>query len=264
MRFIRVLAVPLIAAVLPSLLSAQLLRGRVLDAANRRPVPSVQVTVRGLTSASALTDSTGWFRMSLGGPGEYTLQTSVIGYQPIEQKLTVNAGEELIIDVAIAPTAVPLNPITVVARGTATGLAGFYARAQAVKRVGGGTVLMKSDIEKRNATRTAHLFSMVAGVRITADTIRFGRGGVPCRTQVYVDGVPYSNGVVDLPPETIAGIEVYRSGSQMPTQYGDRTGCGIVLIWTERPSSQGKPVNWKRVLIAAGTLAAVIVVIRKW
>jgi hypothetical protein len=206
----------------------------------------------------------GSFRLALGGPGEYALRTSVIGYLPIEQKLTVNPGEELVIDVVIAPTAVPLNPITVIARSTATGLAGFYARAEAIKRSGGGTVLMKSDIEKRNPTRTAHLFSMVTGVRINADTIRFGRGGVPCRPQVYIDGLQYSRGVVDIPPETVAGIEVYRGGSQMPTQFSDRGGCGIVLIWTERPVSQGKPISWKRLLLGAGLLTSVILVARKW
>jgi hypothetical protein len=263
MRLLRTSAVILI-AISPSFLSAQLLRGRVLNAVSRAPVSGVQVTVKGINTATALTDTTGWFRVGLAGAGDYSLQTSVLGYQSIEQKLAVNAGEELIVDVVISPTAIPINPITIVARGNANGLAGFYARAEAVKRLGGGAVLMKSDIEKRNATRASHLFSVVAGVRISADTIRFGRSGLPCRPQVYVDGLPYSNGVVDLPPEVIAGIEVYRSGSQMPALYGDRTGCGVVLIWTERPTSQGRPVNWKRLLLAAGTLAGVIIVIRHW
>ena len=262
MRLLRLVVVLAISC--PAVLNAQLVRGRVLNAANREPVAGVQIVMRGTVNASALTDSTGWFRIGLAAPGEYTFRTSIIGYLPIEQKLAVNPGEELIVDVSIAPTAIPLNPITIVARGTATGLAGFYARAEATKRIGGGTVLMKADIERRNATRTSHLFSMVSGTRIVGDTIRFGRGGVPCRPQVYVDGLAYSNGVVDIPPETIAGIEAYRSGSQMPSQYGDRTGCGVVLIWTERPSSQGKPVSWKRVLLAAGTLAGVIIVIKKW
>jgi hypothetical protein len=262
MRLIRL--VVFLALCCPALLNAQLVRGRVLNAANRQSVPGVQISMRGPVSASALTDSIGWFRLGLAGPGEYTFQTSIIGFLPIEQKLTVNPGEELIVDVSIAPAAIPLNPITIVARGTATGLAGFYARAEATKRIGGGTVLMKSDIERRNATRTSHLFSMVSGTRVVGDTIRFGRGGVPCRPQVYVDGLAYSTGVVDIPPETIAGIEAYRSGSQMPSQYGDRNGCGVVLIWTERPTSQGKPINWKRVLLAAGTLTGVILVIRKW
>jgi hypothetical protein len=59
---------------------------------------------------------------------------------------------------------------------------------------------------------------------------------------VYVDGAMVFDsrnpgyGLFDVnsvPPEHIAGIEVYTSGVQVPAKY-NRTGggCGVLLIWT--------------------------------
>ena len=63
-----------------------------------------------------------------------------------------------------------------------------------------------------------------------------------CYMDVYLDGVLIFDssksqyGLFDvntLQPETIAGIEVYTSASQIPAKY-NRTagGCGVLLIWT--------------------------------
>jgi hypothetical protein len=89
--------------------------------------------------------------------------------------------------------------------------------------------------------------------------------GGACRPRVFVDGLMYSRGdsrplrrrdgqateeeVDDLArrmdealslddighPSTIAGIEVYRSASQVPVQFGGtsvETLCGVIVIWT--------------------------------
>lgn len=89
-------------------------------------------------------------------------------------------------------------------------------------------------------------------------------GGV-CRPRVFVDGIMYARGdsrpvrleesfdteallddalqeidqglsIDDVGhPSTIAGIEVYRSGSQVPVQFGGTsiaTQCGVIVIWT--------------------------------
>jgi hypothetical protein len=251
---------------LPVCAEAQLLRGRVLDATTRQPLPSTEVSLTGATSVRAIADSAGWFRLAVQPPGEYTLRTNVIGYARLEHKITLSAAEEVVIEVALAPNAIPLNPITVVARHpvATSGLAGFYARAEWSHKIGLGDIITKADIEKRNAARTAQLLSAISGARITGDTVRFRRSGVACRPRVYVDGIGYSNGTVDVPVEMVAGIEVYRSASQMPAEFYDRTGCGLVLIWTERPVRQGKPVSWKWLLLAAGLATGVILIVRKW
>ena len=52
----------------------------------------------------------------------------------------------------------------------------------------------------------------------------------------YVDGQPFgptSPGIdIDIPPEEIEALEVYKS-AQVPAQFGGATaGCGVIVIWT--------------------------------
>jgi hypothetical protein len=39
--------------------------------------------------------------------------------------------------------------------------------------------------------------------------------------------------VDDIPPQQVAGIEVYAGISEAPVQY-QTNGCGVVLVWTKR------------------------------
>jgi hypothetical protein len=71
----------------------------------------------------------------------------------------------------------------------------------------------------------------------------FAAGARPaCFLDVYLDGAMVfdsrtpEHGLFDVntvPPDHIAGIEVYTSAAQIPAQY-NRTGsgCGVMLIWT--------------------------------
>jgi len=73
-----------------------------------------------------------------------------------------------------------------------------------------------------------------------ADSIAGARPG--CFMDVYVDGAMVFNssnpqfGLFDvnsIPPEHIAGIEVYTSAAQIPARYNRTSaGCGVLLIWT--------------------------------
>ena len=85
-----------------------------------------------------------------------------------------------------------------------------------------------------------------------------------CRPQVYVNGIPYTPGLLDIPIETIAGIEVYRSISQMPVEYRDPSGCGVILVWTDRGSRSGAPLKWKHVLIGLGIIASGVLIVKLW
>jgi hypothetical protein len=97
------------------------------------------------------------------------------------------------------------------------------------------------------------------------------QGGV-CRPRVYVDGLMYARGdarpvrpgegdetddvVEDLHermdqglsiddighPSIIAGVEVYRSASQVPVQFGGgsvETLCGVIVLWTRTGRMRG-------------------------
>ena len=104
----------------------------------------------------------------------------------------------------------------------------------------------------------------VGGATIQLRGSNLSQGGV-CRPRVFVDGLMYARGdsrpvrltdeldvdqlvedqmrAIDQAfslddighPSTLAGIEVYRSASQVPVQFGGtsvETLCGVIVIWT--------------------------------
>ena len=48
---------------------------------------------------------------------------------------------------------------------------------------------------------------------------------------IFVDGVPSFQGLNDIPPSWVHGIEIYRQG-QAPAKYSGGT-CGVILIWSK-------------------------------
>ncbi|HLB08775.1 MAG TPA: hypothetical protein VK617_04550, partial [Gemmatimonadaceae bacterium] len=70
-------------------------------------------------------------------------------------------------------------------------------------------------------------------------------GNINCPMQWYLDGSPYDNsdnGIDQmLRPDDIAGIEVYKSASEVPVQYqGQNASCGTILVWTKRVAGKKK------------------------
>ena len=80
-------------------------------------------------------------------------------------------------------------------------------------------------------------------VNTSLNAADFAAGARPaCFMDIYIDGIMIFDsrypqlGLFDIntvPPEHIAGLEVYSIGAQVPAKY-NRTGnlCGVVLIWT--------------------------------
>src|SRR5687768_6928579 len=100
----------------PAVAAAQSINGRVLDAASRLPVAAVEVKLlqgeRVVTTA--LSDSTGRFRLSAGAAGRYHIVASRIGYADAHtQPLELSAGQMLAAELEIAGTAIRFAPLAV-------------------------------------------------------------------------------------------------------------------------------------------------------
>jgi hypothetical protein len=113
-------------------------------------------------------------------------------------------------------------------------LSEFYRRRQA----GTGQYITATDIFKRNPMVTTDLLRSVAsiGVRCAGGpcTPVTYRSGVtrPCPMRIILDGMPVRDFDLDLiPPNVIAGIEIYQTATWTPLELG-RAGCGTVVVWT--------------------------------
>ena len=86
-------------AAFPGSLAAQLVRGEIVDALNRRPVPAAFVLLMdsaGVEAARTMTDPTGRFTLRAARPGTFTLRTLVVGYQRWESDPVALAGGQTV------------------------------------------------------------------------------------------------------------------------------------------------------------------------
>jgi hypothetical protein len=232
------------------------------------------LTQDGQRIATAVTDDAGIWLLEVPGPGTYFVEAKRLGYQPwIDGPLEVNPGGDATFVYHLRETAVPLDPLEISAIATERylGLSGFYER----QRSDFGHFMEPDEIERRQATRITDLLSAIPGVRLVSTGeigssyiqlrgSNLSTGGM-CRPRIFVDGLMYVPGdgrpkliyesdverlfdenpqlkldnalaIDDIGhPSTIAAIEVYRSGAQVPVQFGGtsvQTQCGVIVVWT--------------------------------
>lgn len=223
-------------------LSAQVVHGRLVDTGTGAAVASARVQLlEGDTSAdSAVTDSAGGFTLRAEEGGTFRLAASRVGYAAsVSREIEVEDDDSLEVVFRIAPDAVVLDPLEVVATGKYRGpqIEGFYRRAE---RHTFGTFVTRAEIEKTPTYRTTDLLRRVAGLQVRpsrrpgVSNVR-GRGG--CLPVVIVDGMELQ-GAATLLDEwvkayDVEGIEVYTGPAQAPPEFGiHANGCAMILIWT--------------------------------
>lgn len=234
-------------------------RGRIARAevaliSARQPSPSVTTS-----------DSLGRFELSLPYGGEHILRVTHVDYADREPfHLEVAEGETVAVEIRMSSSAVPLEPMVVTAR-THEVPGGFQERR--MRR--SGRFITREDVEARGASRTSDLFRGVAGVSLqpvrrgSRDLI-FMRGSFGrCEPAIWLDNhlvEQASSSSLDdfLSPESVAGIEIYGSATEAPTQYV--TGpCGAIVIWTRRGTrGEEGTSSWKEILGGAAAAATLL------
>ncbi len=115
--FFRVIAILLI---LSSLTLAQKngkgsLRGVVVDATTKKPLPFANVVLKG-TSRGAATDLNGRFVIKNVDAGEYTIEVSFLGYEKVTEKITVRKGVITKLKFKLKPLTIKGNEVVVTAQ----------------------------------------------------------------------------------------------------------------------------------------------------
>lgn len=195
--------------------------------------------------------------------------------------LEVAAGDDLITLYHLQPKPIRMEPIEVTVGATRRHLelAGFYERQRSdfgyfmgpeqIERR--GAPRLTDLLLGIPGVRQVSLTSGSVGRRfIQLRGSNLSEGGV-CRPRVFVDGLLFALGdshpkppfdpdnatemqeelleVIDQglglddigPPSEIAGIEIYRSATQVPVQFGGTsvsTLCGVIVVWTKRGTAR--------------------------
>ena len=256
---IAVLALGLAALCPPAPVTAQEvhLRGRVVDNQSLAPISAAQVmvsTAAGKRMGELVSDQEGHFVFTVPEPGGYVFRAERIGYEATETPiLWTDDFSTFSVEIRLDPDAVLLAPIEVIARSRAAPspvLENFHARLES----GLGHFFTRDDVEKLRPSRVTDLLARVPGVRLESSgaglrrSVFFSRGGLPCRAQIFVDGMLWTRPdmlrrggdpgfTVDdaVSPASIEGIEVYRGLSGIPAEFlTPEARCGVVAIWTRR------------------------------
>lgn len=230
-------------------LAAQVIRGVTLDASNRAYVPATLVTLlsaSGDSAAAAVTDERARFVITPPSPGTYRLRAQRIGFDDVETaELALREGEEVSVEILLGADPIELDPLTVTSRrGGFSGTLGSHRRrADWIQRTGIGKVITRDQIAAQPRPYVTDYFYTIAGMRVVgsgADARVVMRG---CAPSVYLDGVRATGFAINMvTPESVEGIEIYRSVSEVPAELRGVSGCGAIAVYTR--SGERIPGKW--------------------
>jgi Carboxypeptidase regulatory-like domain len=245
--------------ILAAPLPAQVVRGKVLDAASGEPVPQAEVTAASLEGRGAgrtRSAADGTFTLELRAAGTFRLRAERAGYRPtVTDSVAVDPRETVEVELRVSATAVAIEPLRVTARVApprrqSLQLAGFYDR----ERWGMGKYLRREDFERMSNMNLVQVINRLPGTYVigtgpmqaivferatitgTLSRMQQGRRMDECVPKLYLDGVHMNyvsglNGVAT--PQQLEAVEIYRSAAELPPQYGGPdAACGVILLWT--------------------------------
>lgn len=223
---------------------------RVVDSTGREPIAGAEVRVNG--TVAGITDGAGTLRVSrLSGP-IVRVQVQRVGFQAAEIAPTAAALVDGVVLVTMKQDPLSLPNLHVQGRaGVRTqALKDFYRRAE----TGAGRYFTRADIDRLRPRSVNDLFRSLPNMRMTPSSTGFDEkpqfaGDAPslfsdikgkkgeCPILYYLDGVPFEpthDGAIgiDVRPQELEGIEVYRSRSAAPAKYARGVSvCGVILLW---------------------------------
>ncbi len=241
------------AAGAPSL-SAQVIRGTVVDAATGDAVAAAYVAILdtgGVAVGGGATGADGRFLLRVPGRGLYRFRASRLGYDGLlTEAVDVGPSADVPLLLRLRTSPVEIPSITVEANRHVARLedVGFYRR----RAMGFGHFLTPEQIEARVALRVTDLLRNLAGVRVVGGELdvmmpgaeaMFIRGG--CFPSIVLDGYVVRVGGIPsrgwmwlkdlLNPAEIEALEVYPSAAGVPAQAaGYVSPCGAIVAWTKR------------------------------
>jgi hypothetical protein len=204
-------------------------------AANGQPLEGAQITVRDARS-SAVSDNTGRFVLGNLPAGTQVMLTRHLGYELVESTVELRPAKSVIRNVQLT-RAILLDTVKTIAAKPQLAEFEVNRRTNAM-----GRFITRADIVRRNPKETADLITGFSGFRVLGYGLRakvvsraVPIGKLCTEANVVVDEVE-GLGINDVPPENIAGIEIYQDGTFAPAKYANRADCGLVVIWM-RPST---------------------------
>jgi TonB-linked SusC/RagA family outer membrane protein len=261
-RFVAHSLVPLLALVSAGSAAAQggtgTVSGVVTDSVGKSPIAGAEVFI-GADATNALrstrTNEAGRYTFATVNPGTMVVSVRMVGFAPKGHRITVNAGETVTSDFALAQRTTQLDQVVITGTGGVT------------QRRAVGNVVESIEATKVLEVAPARSVEQLIGARTPGLIVLPGTGQVGTGAQlrvrapssltlnndpiIYIDGVRMDAGAArgpvqrggagasrlnDINPEDLESIEVIK-GPAAATLYGTEASNGVIQIITKRGKS---------------------------
>ena len=226
-----------------------ILVGRVVDSQTRQPLAgaTVRLKERGLETA---TNAHGYFSFGNQPFGVYMLDVKTLGYAEREAPVRVAGDFTQNAEIELSQKAVELQGLNVMVRpkNQRFDLDGLVRRMS----LGVGQFVTRDQLEKRPRARITEILRETPGVRVNVLRDRSYTvevRGLPCRPDVFVDGVWYmdSDNSLDLPAAAdLEAVEIYKGAAEIPGIYlrpsPTRPPCAVIAAWTRVHPGAGRGI----------------------
>lgn len=208
----------------------------VVHGPDTKPLEGASIAVPG-TGLETKTNGDGRFALSGLPAGTFSVEARAIGLEPKLMATDLLPGASTSIDIELNKRVQLLSRVTIVGKVPRhwLDLDEFLKRKQS----GLGHYFTQDDPMLKHAFSISNVVRMVPGVKVVPSG-RFGHIIVmhgQCAAAIYVDGTKLNPGfesIDDIPPDDIAGIEVYSGALEVPPKFQSDLGCGVIAIWSKR------------------------------
>ena len=220
--------------------------GSVMDYATRAPIPGAHVQLIG-SDHSEFTDAEGRFGFAMVPPGRQIIETTVLGYAPRVDSLTVFSNEALGLEIVLATEAIALDPLVVTGRReervfttTGTRFSGL-TEAQVdsiIPRIldfpGLARAARTPGVSIYETTMANAFGDPQVGVCIEMTRNRGGGANTCNMVEVRINDGPVPDPsffLLDLNPQDVRRMQ-FITPIEAGLLYGDRGANGVLLIYT--------------------------------
>ncbi len=206
---------------------------------NNLPLPFANVLIKGSTTG-VTTDEKGTYKLSLT-PGTYTIQFSFVGYESIEEKISIKSGETLTINKALGSGSYQLQDVVikkVASREKETALLLEQKNAVEIKQSIGA-----QEMARKGVSTVEQGVAKISGVSKVADRGIFIRGLDDRYNYLQINGLNFIPSDPNLktiplnfiPTDIVRNIDVFKTFNS--GLYQDFAGASL-NIWTKDVSAK--------------------------
>ncbi|NNT70761.1 TonB-dependent receptor [Flavobacterium sp. IMCC34852] len=209
---------------------------------NNEPLPFANVVIKG-TTTGVTTDETGKYTIAVEA-GIYTIQFSFLGYETIEEKIEVKAGETLTINKALGSGSYQLQDVVIqntVSREKETALLLEQKKSVEIKQSIGA-----QEMSRKGVSTVEEGLTKITGISKVESKGLFIRGLEDRYNSLLLNGLavpsnsPFKK-IIPLdqfPTDVVGYMDVFKTFN--PDIYGDFAGATIDVITSQTQESQTK------------------------